>query len=222
MFRKILVSILFSLLQYIAFAQVNNVTVSFSPLTILEPDAGITTGFGFTFYKGLGFYADAGIIFYSPISRGDEEINNTKLGYKIKPALRCFVNQKKVNEGLYLELEGLIKHVIFHRFDNVNILDANGNFAYAYTGGYDITKKATGLNFKVGTRLFTSDAKRFGFDLFAGLGFRKKNYVADIKGLPNGVSYDKDLLIRRQTIFRNTESSMISIPLGAKLIYRLK
>lgn len=222
MFRKLFFGILFLLLHHLAFAQITNVTITLNPLTLAEPDAGITPGFGFTFYKGFAFYTDAGIIFYSPGTRGDEGINNTKLGFKVKPALRYFVNYKKVDEGLYLELEGLIKHVTYYRFDNVNILDANGNFAYAYAGGYDITKKVGGLNFKVGTRLFTSDAKRFGFDLFAGLGFRKKNYDADIKGLPTGVSYDKDLLIRRQTIFRNTESSVISIPLGAKLIYRLK
>jgi Protein of unknown function (DUF3575) len=203
-----------------AMAQKKSITLSWMPTSFIETDAGFTAGAEYGLGDRWSVLADAGIIFYSP---GENTNNNSRdgiLGYKIKPELRLYFNDRKVLYGGFVSIEGLYKHVNYQRFDGLPVFDNLGNLAYTYFGGYRIIKDVIGFNIKFGYRLFFSDANKIGMEFYGGFGARHKNFA--LRNLPPGGSFDRSFFEGR---FFNThwrEGGLPNAALGFKLLWRLR
>ena len=216
--KTVFFSILIILTHLVSPAQSNKFSVTLNPFSFLERDGGITPGIGYNFNNRISIFTDLGLIFFSAGTYTGGLVETDKsFGYKVKPALRFYVRNNKLQQGSFLELEGLYKHVVYHATDEVNVLDNNGNLAYTYIGGYKIKKDVYGLSVKYGYRFFLNNEKRLGMDVYVGLGSRTKGFVTS--GLPANAQPDNDPFSNRFFNFFWRRGNSISIPAGAKLFY---
>lgn len=193
--------------------------VTLHPLNLLERDGGITPGIGYHFNNRLAVSSDIGLIFFSAGEYKNDRIETSgMLGYKIKPTVRFYINERTIPGGGYLELEGMYKYVSYDAVNEVDILDNNGNIAYTYIGGYKIKKDVYGLNFKFGHRSFLDNDKRVGLDFYIGFGSRKK--VFSNSGLPSGAQIDNSIFSENSFFnFYWREGKAFSLPAGFRIFY---
>jgi hypothetical protein len=204
-----------------ACAQKNDLTLTLNPFSFIEQDAGFTPGIGYAVTDKLSLLTDAGLIFYNPFienSRGDN-VTNFLAGYKIKPEFRFYPKAGPHNKGFFIGAELLYKHVRYNRYDGVQVTDNMGNIAYTNYSGYKIKKDVYGGSIKVGVRTYFNKNYRLGMDLFFGLGARVKNFA--VRDLPPGGSFDRSFFSNRFLNPYWQEGPAVSLPCGAKLIYRL-
>jgi Protein of unknown function (DUF3575) len=217
---KWFISVLLLVCTMPAMAQNKSIVLTWLPTASIEPDAGFTAGVEYGLGNRWSVLTDAGIIFYAP---GENSNNNSRdgvLGYKIKPELRLYFNDKKVLYGGFISIEGLYKHVNYQRFDGLPVFDNLGNLAFTYFGGYRIIKDVIGFNIKFGYRFYFSDANKIGMEFYGGFGARQKNFA--LRDLPPGGSFDRSFFQGR---FFNThwrEGGLPSVAFGFKLIWRLR
>jgi hypothetical protein len=212
----------------LAHAQKKPITLSWLPTSFLEMDAGITVGAEYRLNKRLALLSDVGLIFYgdpgdaSELTAGQANTRNGLLGYKLKPELRWYFKKhsKKPYNGGFMALEGLYKHVTYHRFDGIRVFDNLGNPAYTYLGGYRIIKDVYGVSIKFGYRNFWGPTYKFGIETYVGFGARHKNFAT--RGLPPGGSFDRAFFgpQRFNTYWR--EGGLPNFPLGVKLLWRIR
>ena len=212
----------------VAQKKLTNITLTVNPFAFADTESGLTPGVGFGISKNLSIYTDVGFLFNGPYSNKDNNVN--LIGYKIKPALRFFFNNKSERnypKGGFAEIELLAKHVKFTLYDDLRINDNLGNFAYTYRGGYNIIKNVFGANLKIGHRFYFDKERKFGGDIYFGLGLKKRYLKAT--NLPLGFATrsdffeNKGLNIWRSQNIRDgkTEENLPNFSMGMKLIYRL-
>lgn len=212
----------------IAQKKLTNITLTLNPFSFADTESGLTPGIGFGISKNLSVYTDVGFLFHSPSSNENKDVD--LIGYKIKPALRIFLNNKserKYPKGGFAEIELLVKHVKFSLYDNLTINDNLGNFAYTYIGGYNIVKNVFGGTLKIGHRFYFNKVRKFGGDIYFGLGL-KKRYLKT-KNLPAGFSAGADFFenkglniwLSENTRTENGKENLANVSIGLKLIYRL-
>lgn len=204
-------------------AQIQKVSVTLQPFSVIDTDAGIMPGVGYAINKHFAVFADVGIIFFTPYTsaNADLEINGRK-GINFKPALRYYFKEATIQSNGYVELEGLFKYVRYNGINDVAIVDENGNFAYNYIGGYKINKNVIGASFKMGHRNFFKRSANFGYDVFLGFGVRRKSF--ERTGLPAGAQPASDPFFRQEGFQTNvnwTRGNYPYFPMGIKLFYNL-
>jgi Protein of unknown function (DUF3575) len=201
-------------------AQKKTVTLSWLPTSLMEPDAGFTAGAEYGMGGRWSLLSDAGIIFYDPGKNSSNSSRNGVLGFKIKPEIRKYFNNKKELEGGFIALEGLYKHVNYRRYDGLPVFDNLGNLAYTYFGGYRIVKDVYGFNIKFGYRFFFSAEKNIGIEFYGGIGARQKNFA--VRDLPPGGSFDRSFFGERLFNTHWREGGLPGMALGIKLLWRLR
>jgi len=217
--KKIFSALLCVFFSLAGMAQANKFTATLNPFSFAERDGGFTPGIGYNINSRLAIYADLGVIFFSAGQySGDVIETNKSLGYKIKPAIRFYLKENKIQSGGFIELEGMYKRVTYHAVNEVDVLDNNGDIAYTYIGGYKVKKDVYGFNFKIGNRLFFDKEKKLGLDLYIGLGSRTKKF--ETSGLPVAARFDDDIFSDVNIFnFFWQSGRTISLPAGAKLFY---
>lgn len=199
-----------------------SITLSWLPTSFVEMDGGFTAGAEIRLSPRWALLTDAGIIFYSPVTNDASAGRDGALGYKVKPEIRWYFKNrgKHVNDGGFVSLEGIYKHVNYHRFDGLPVFDNQGNLAYTYFGGYRIIKDVFGGAIKFGYRRFFGPKYKIGVEMYWGVGSRLKNFA--IREMPPGGSFDREFFSARilNTYWR--EGSLGSFPLGAKLLWRIR
>ncbi len=217
--KTVYLLVLVVFMHAVAPAQSKKFTLTLNPFSFVERDGGFTPGIGYNLNKRIALYTDLGLIFF----RAGEYVGglvdtDRTFGYKIKPAIRFYVNSSEEPRGSFFELEGLYKHVAYNATEEIEVLDNNGNFAYTYIGGYTIKKDVYGFGVKYGHRSFLDKEKRLGLDIYIGLGGRTKDFV--IRGLPAGVSMDSDPFSEtRPFSFFWRRGGAAYIPAGIKVFY---
>jgi hypothetical protein len=204
-----------------ASSQKNDITLTVNPFSFIEQDAGFTPGIGYAVTDKISLLTDAGIIFYNPFIENDggTRVTNFLAGYKIKPEFRYYPKAGEHNKGFFIGVELLYKHVRYNRYDGVQVSDNMGNIAYTDYSGYKIKKDVYGGSIKLGVRTYFNKNYRLGLDLFFGLGARTKNFA--VRDLPPGGSFDRSFFSNRFLNPYWQEGPTLSLPCGAKLIYRL-
>jgi hypothetical protein len=202
-----------------ATAQKKSITLTWLPTASIEPDGGITAGAEYGLGNRWSVLADAGIIFYS-LTRNDIDGNDGALGYRVRPELRLYFNDKKELSGGFIGLEGFYKHVNYRRYNGIPVFDNFGNLAYTYLGGYRIIKDVIGANLKFGYRFFFTGEKKIGMEVYFGPGGRVKNFA--VRDLPPGGVFDRNFFSTRFFNVQWREGGTGSMTGGFKLIWRLK
>jgi Protein of unknown function (DUF3575) len=207
----------------LAYAQKKTITLSWLPTSFMELDGGFTAGIEYRFSKRLALLNDAGIIFLNPNNSNEENSGRDGiLGYKIKPEIRWYFKNrsKHPNDGGFVALEGIYKHVNYQRFDGLPVFDNLGNLAYTYFGGYRIIKDVYGAAVKFGYRRFFGPKYKVGLELYLGLGSRQKNFA--LRDLPPGGSFDREFFGERFFNIHWREGNIASMPAGFKLLWRIR
>lgn len=221
-FSKILFfTVLYCGLFLYSSGQKNDITLTVNPFSFVEQDAGFTPGIGFALTDKISLLTDAGVIFYNPFieTDGGIRVTNFLAGYKIKPEFRFYPKAGSHNKGFFIGMELLYKHVRYNRYDGVEVTDNMGNIAYTDYSGYKIKKDVYGGSVKLGVRTYFNKTYRLGLDLFFGIGARTKNFA--VRDLPPGGGFDRSFFSNRFLNPYWQEGPTLSLPCGAKLIYRL-
>lgn len=207
--------------QLLATAQ-KPITLSWLPTSIIETDAGLTAGAEMRLNKRWAILSDAGIIFFTPYKGDSNDGRDGLLGYKVKPEIRWYFKNrgKHVNDGGFVALEGIYKHVNYHRFDGLPVYDNLGSLAYTYYGGYRIIKDVYGWAVKFGYRRFFGPKYKKGLEMYWGFGSRQKNFA--IRELPPGGSFNRDFFSARLFNTHWQEGGLGSAPFGIKLLWKIR
>ncbi len=212
--------LIFGMLSLAGVAQKNDIAVSVNPLSFLEPDAGFTPGIAVKLGKKMSLLSDFGIIFYSTtntVFADDNGATNTQTGYELRPEIRYYFKTHDIQKGLFISINGLYKHVTYHRYDGINVLDHNGNLVYTSYEGYKIIKDVLGGTAKAGFRIYFNKNYKLGFDIYAGIGVRNKEFA--IRDLPSGGVFDRSFFGSRLFNTHWQDGSFPDLQLGFKLIY---
>ncbi len=211
----------FFLLTIAAHSQQKKITFTWNPFSFIEDDAGFTPGIDCNIGKRTNLLADAGIILYNLISDPESNgVQNTQLGYKLKPEFRVYFNENTVAQGFFASVELMYKHVSYTRYNALDILDNMGNLVYRDYSGYKIKKDVYGCSIKMGWRIYFSKKYRLGMDLYGGLGARHKNFA--VRDLPPGASFNRSFFTANRFNPYWQEGGTVSLPAGIKLIWRLR
>lgn len=206
-------------------AQNRKWAISIIPTSLIEiHEAGPVVGVDYRLSDKYAIRLDAGAILYNPV-RGEKIGGNSSgsYGFKIKPAFRYYFKGAKDVDGFYAEAEAYLKQVNYYYDSPLSLVDANGNFAYDYLGGYTTVKNVFGLNMILGVRTSLSNNERFGLDGYFGLGSRTRKLKQKIFDLPSGVFAPVPLPNQISGLFdaRWDEGTNLNFPLGLRLYYKL-
>lgn len=225
----IILVLFLSLLTVECAAQESRWVISVLPSTLIEPmDAGITLGADYKISEKLALRMDAGAIFFDLSERRSNNGSRDGVGgFKIKPALRIYGNQKKTQRGFYIEIEALLKHVNYYRNSGVNLQDANGNFAYRFLGTYNEIKNVYGGSFIIGSRGFNKKYPRLGTDVYLGAGVKQKDFHLKAKDLPAGLFLPsagqrvENFATDGPVVNLFLDGPTLNLPCGVRFLYKL-
>lgn len=198
------------------------ITLSWLPSSFVETDAGITGGAEIRLNQRWALLSDAGIIFFTPYRNETNGGRDGILGYKIKPEVRWYFKNrgKYPNDGGFVSIEGLYKHVNYRRYDGLPVYDNLGNLAYTYYGGYRIVKDVLGGAVKFGYRRFFGPQYKMGLEMYWGFGSREKNFA--VRDLPPGGSFNRTFFNTRLFNTHWQEGSLASFPFGVKFLWKIR
>ncbi len=162
--------------------------VTISPFSLLERDAGPTVGADLVLYERISLTADVQWIGYHFLKNFDERDRGDEItGYRVRPGIRFYTQRHKgKNEGFYMQLSYMYKKTVETNYSTLQVNDPNGNFIYSYAGGFKKRKTVNDFSYKIGGRLFFNENQRTGLDMYAGVGLRKRSFLA--YGFPSGAT----------------------------------
>ncbi len=210
--------IFISLMSVNASAQNRALHLTTNPLSILESDINLGLGLRYDVNtkRAISFEA-AYILAPGVISNVEAQQISKASGVKIKAGYR-FYTTKTVSNGFYLEPNVFHKYVKYLADEIINVDTGDPNTSFSYLNGYFINKNVTGFNFNWGYSGKFGSVSKWGYDVYIGLGIRKKN--VKISGLPAYVPAP-ELSNEDMLNFAFEEGYFPSLPFGFKFTYRL-
>lgn len=185
------------------------ITARFNFIGLLDPyDENLSFGAEYKFMTHWSTGMDIAYIFRS------DYLPKSKLsqGYNLSPFIRYYY--PRANGKTFLEAALRYKHVSYQLEGWVGKDIVDGLPSYEEYSTFHYLKNVYEINFKTGTTENLTRDKRLACEFYLGLGLRIKKQGSD-----NGSYYpDRNWLIR----LYDPRYTTLTIPLGARLIYKMK
>jgi hypothetical protein len=204
----LLVSITLVSAQTISKKQHYKAAITISPIALLDIDNGVMIGGEYRFTSQFTFSLDAAYLFSSYYF---SDIKKTK-GFNLRPAFRYYLPNKDQNE--FVQLQAFYKKVDYTLYGWLDKNVVNNVPSYSQLQEFDYYKDVWGINLMVG-QLDLFSTNRFFIDVATGFGVRvKKEGVTELNSRirPSGWQIGVE---------RKEKQTTISMPLSAKLAYRI-
>ena len=172
---------------------------------VVEPN--ISLGVERRFFKQVSLAFDAGYIFYSQQFHS----MGSSSGFILRSAVRYFPD----NNSLYLEGEIHYKQHTHHLHDWVGHDVVEGVPAYQEYKEFRLRKQVAGLHLKVGRLIPVS--KKIWLDMYAGIGYHLRKYI-----IVDHPDFVYSIPLEFNTITTGQKEHLLAIPMGCRIIYRLR